>query len=75
MADRMVQIQKRCIIKKPHFEKALQSLRAVCNVGEMPVEDLAGKGFSFEEAGEIRKARNVEQAVSAISLSPVSDTY
>ena len=73
MADRMVQIQKRCIIKKPHFEKALQSLRAVCNVGEMPVEDLSGKHFSFVEPEEIMQAKNLEQALSAIRFSPVSD--
>ena len=73
MADRMVQIQKRCIIKKPHFEKALQSLRAVCNVGEMPVEDLPGKHFSFVEPEEIMQAKNFEQALSAIRFSPVSD--
>ena len=73
MADRMVQIQKRCIIKKPHFEKALQSLRAVCNVGEMPVEDLSGKHFSFVEPEEILQAKNFEQALSAIRFSPVSD--
>lgn len=73
MADRMVQRQKRCMIKKSHFEKAQESLRAACGMGEMPVEDLSGKHFSFVEPEEIMQAKNFEQALSAIRFAPIFD--
>ena len=73
MADRMIQRQKRCIINKSDFEKALGSLRTVCGMGEMPVEDLSGKHFSFVEPEEIMQAKTFEQALSAIRFAPVSD--
>lgn len=72
MADRMVQRQKRCIIKKSHFEKAQESLRAACGI-EMPVKDLSGKHFSFVEPEEILQAKNFEQALSAIRFAPLFD--